>query len=196
MDFAERLSLWLNAFDAIGLQGAHQAIRAMDAAAPGARGAGTRPDLAEDFQRVRSLLADVIARESVADFGDDTAGAKGAGYAPYHQRHQHLQRQMEQMVAALRDHVRQALSHMSPTLRQLAALDATFEQMLSSREQALLATVPARLQRRFEQLREADGGREIFHEEWGAALLAELDLRLEPVAGLIDALNNELKNRR
>lgn len=193
MDFAERLSLWLNAFDAIGLQAAHQAARAVAAAAPAPRGARTRPNLAEDFQRVRSVLADVIAREPVPDMADDGAAA---GFARYQQRHLHLQRQMEQMIAALRDHVRQALSRVSPALRQLATLDAAFDQMLSTREQSLLATVPAHLQRRFAQLREADGGPEIFHKEWGAALLAELDLRLEPVAGLIAALNNASRNRR
>lgn len=197
MDVAERLSLWLNAFDAIGLQGTHQAIRAMATAATGKPAAiRTVPNLAEDFQRVRSVLADLVAREPLAAATDESAGAADGGFARYQQRHLHLQRQMEQMIAALRDHVRQALSRASPALRQLATLDAAFEQMLATREQALLATVPARLQRRFAQLREADGGLQTFHQGWGAALLAELDLRLEPVAGLIDALNNASRNRR
>jgi len=191
MDFAERLSLWLNAFDAIGLQAAHQVVRAIGSAAGGQPPAARKaPTLAEDFRRARSVLAEVIAREPVPDDAGD------AGFAPYPQRHLQLQRQMEQMVAALRDHVRQALARLSPGLRQLATLDAAFEQVLAAREQALLASVPARLQRRFAQLRAAEGGLQAFHQEWRDALRAELDLRLEPVAGLIDALDNEFKNRR
>lgn len=194
MDFAERLSLWLNAFDAIGLQAAHQAVRAVATPASGKPPAArTSTQLAEDFQRVRSVLAEVIAREPAPAADLDAAEA---GFARYQQRHLHLQRQMEQMIAALRDHVRQVLSRATPALRQLATLDAAFERVLSAREQSLLATVPARLQRRFEQLRETGGGPEIFHKEWGAALLAELDLRLEPVMGLIDAVNNASKIRQ
>jgi hypothetical protein len=55
MDFAERLSLWVSAFDAIGLQASLQSIRTLPAAAEGkaalARSPGT-PDLADDFQKV------------------------------------------------------------------------------------------------------------------------------------------------
>ena len=51
------------------------------------------------------------------------------------------------------------------------------------------------MERRFEQLAHSNdaGWLEAFGKDWRLALLAELDLRLEPVAGLIDALNNELK---
>jgi uncharacterized protein YicC (UPF0701 family) len=178
MDFAERLSLWVNAFDAIALQSAQQSIRAIQAAA-----AGQPADVAEELRRVRSVLAQAIARDPLAE-------ATKAGYAGYQQRHAELQRQMEQMIGALRDQVRQSLSRVSPGLRQLAALDAMFEQMLAPREQALLPAAAALLERRFEQL---EGDRDSFGKDWRNALLAELDLRLEPVAGLVEALANELK---
>jgi hypothetical protein len=229
MDFAERLSLWLNAFDAIGLQAAHQSIRAITTTAPAASTRQARPpgagDLAEDLRRVRAALGSAIAREPIppavdrlalAGHSNRPAGspAPSDGYAPYQQRHLELQRQMEQMIAPLRDHVRQALCRISPRLRQLAALDAVVEHVIAPREQALLPTAAALLQRRFEQLRQAHrqeleaagqqdepaGGRgdewlDAFARDWRRALLAEVDLRLEPVAGLIDALDNELKNR-
>jgi len=200
MDFAERLSLWLNAFDAIGLQSAHQAIRSIDAPAAakpeGARAARTR-NVAEDFQRVHAVLRKAISQDPLSHGKADAADAADAAdpaYTVFHQRHLELQRQMEQMIAALRDHVRQALCRASPRLRQLAVLDAAYEQLLAPREQALLPTAAALLKRRFEQLRQTDDGLEIFRRQWGEALLAELDLRLEPVAGLIDALSNEAKN--
>lgn len=189
MDFAERLSLWLNAFDAIGLQAAQQSIRAVKDAAAGAP--PTVQALTEDLQRVRGALANAIAQ-------DPLAGAPPA-YEPYHERHLQLQRRMEQLIAPLRDHVRQSLSRHSPRLRQLAALDAVFEHVLARREQALLPTVAARLKRRFQRLRAAaaeEGGvgsewARDFAQEWRQVLLAEMDLRLEPVAGLIEALANE-----
>jgi hypothetical protein len=197
MDFAERLSLWLNAFDAIGLQSAHQAIRSIDAPAAarpeGARAARTR-NVAEDFQRVHAVLRKAISLDPLAHGKADAADAADPACTVFHQRHLELQRQMEQMIAALRDHVRQALCRASPRLRQLAVLDAAFEQLLAPREQALLPTAAALLKRRFEQLRQTDDGLEIFRRQWGEALLAELDLRLEPVAGLIEALSNEAKN--
>ena len=199
MDFAERLSLWLNAFDAIGLQAAHQAIRSLAPAADGRPAARPPPraeGIAEEVQRVRSILAHAIAQDFLAVAAPDPDGAADRGYAPFHQRHQELQRQMEQMVGALRGHVRQALGRVSPRLRQLAALDASMEQLLAQREQALLASAPALLRRRFAQRRDADAAAHTFLADWREALLAELDLRLEPVVGLLAALRNQAQHRR
>jgi hypothetical protein len=198
MDFAERLSLWVSAFDAIGVQASLQGIRALATAptAQAAPGRGSRPpDLAEDFRQARAVLAKAIAQDPRSLEPADGADGADAGFAPYHRRHLELQRQMEQMVGALRDHVRQAVSRRSPRLRQLAALDATLEPLLATREQMLLPKAAALLKARFEQLRATEDGPAAFARHWQDALLAELDLRLEPVAGLIAALGNELKNR-
>lgn len=196
MDFAERMSLWLNAFDAIHLQAAHQAIRTA-ATAPASRGA-RKADLAEDFRQARAVLARAIARDPLAEL--DAAERAEAGYAPYQRRHQELQRQMEQMVGALREHARQALARGTPRLRQLAALDAAMEQLLARREEALLPRAIGLLAQRFAELKRADDGsggwRAAFERDWRQALLAELDLRLEPVAGLVDAQGNEWNNPR
>jgi len=185
MDFAERLSLWLNAFDAIGLQAAHQSLRSLDAGARAAP-ASRAPDVAEDLRRVRSVLAKAIAQPVDASVG---------GYAPWHQRHLELQRQMEMMIAPLREHVRQAVGRVSPRLRQLAVLDAAFEQVLARREQALLPKAVALLRKRCEQQHAAGAPAADFAADWQQALLAELDLRLEPVAGLVEALDQESKHR-
>jgi hypothetical protein len=215
MDFAERLGLWLNAFDAIGLQAELLSIKAIKTAAPG-KPTDARPTRAqaidEDFQRVRTALANAIAQDLVLN----AASAGDAAYSPYRQRHLELQRRMELMIAPLRDHVRQALCRVSPMLRQLAALDAVLEQVLAPRGQMLLPTVAALMERRFEQLRlahrqeleaagqqddpalwrQSGGWLDVFGKDWRQALSAEMDLRLEPVAGLIEALSNELKNRQ
>jgi hypothetical protein len=206
MDFAERMSLWFNAFDAIRLQAVHQSFRSDEAAGHGASTntptVRTR-GLADEVRRARATLAHAIAQEPGANAPD-------TGYAAYRRRHLELQRRMETMIVPLRDHVRQGLAAASPRLRQLAALDAVLEQVLAPREQSLLPTVATLLQRRFDQLRLANpsapdlagqqddaaaGQRppwlQSFEEDWRDALLAELDLRLEPVTGLVEALTNE-----
>jgi len=206
MDFAERLSLWFGPLAAIRLQAVHQSIRAVPGAGRQGRGspAGAIRSLEQDVQRVRGLLSRAIAQDPLALAGLDARDPQ-AGYAPFRQRHVELQRQMEQMVGALRDHVRQVVGRHSIRLQPLVALDAVLEEVLAPREQKLLPAVAASLERRFAQLRRthreapdgdaASAGRgewlDTFGQEWRQVLLAELDLRLQPVAGLVEALRNE-----
>jgi hypothetical protein len=54
--------------------------------------------------------------------------------------------------------------------------------------------VPVLLEKRFEQLRTAppqDKWQTVFSRDWQVILLAELDERLQPVVGLIEALTSE-----
>ena len=216
LDFAERWSLWLNTFDAIGLQSAHQAIRAQAAAPAPARparatGAAT---LGEDLERVRGTLSRAIAQDplQLEGYGDDDVAE--AGFGPFQQRHLVLQRQMEQMVTPLRDHVRQVLAQAGAKLRQLATLDAALEQAFARHQQQFLPATVSLLQRRHEELRQAHrqaleaegrdddpsrwrkagGWLDAFGQDWRQALLAELDLRLQPVTGMVEAMAHELKN--
>jgi hypothetical protein len=200
LDTAQRLSQWVGAFDAIELQAAHRAIKALDAA-PAA--AGALPGLAQAFAQAREALAKAIAQ--------DPALPNESTYAPYKRRHLELQRLMEQMVGALRAHVREQLAGAVPALRQLALLDAAMEKITARREQSLLPRAVALLERRFQQLHKdhlksvpADAQDDpmawhrpgqwlhTFANEWRQALLAELALRLEPVAGLVEAAGAEL----
>jgi hypothetical protein len=205
MDLAERLSPWVGAMAAIELHAAHRTIHAMGASAPG-HPRPHRPcgNLAEDFQRTRMTLVRAI--------GQDAALPNEYGYAPYKRRHLDLQRQMEQAIGALRGQVRGVLSRAVPPLPQLAVLDAAMQKVVEPREQALLFGAVSVLERRFETLRKRhlkhieDSGREddpatwrragewlhVFEDEWRRALLAELQLRLEPVAGLVEATGAEM----
>lgn len=216
MDFAERLSLLLNPLDAISLQAVNQQVRARRTAARTTPPALARK-LREDLERVRGTLAHAISQE-VEPFFDIQLPGRGkraglpshadAAWSGYQHRHAALQRQMEQMTTAVRDHVRQALSTASPRLQQLAALDATLEKVLAAREQAALPRIPRILQRRFDGLRKAHGRAvadedaaaddptawsrpggwlHAFAQDWRQVLLAERDLRLDPVAGLVEA---------
>ena len=84
-------------------------------------------------------------------------------------------------------------------LAKLAELDTVMEQVIGAQERVLLSTVAARLEPRFDQLR---GSRDApasdtpaqpgpwldrFCQEMRGLLLAELDLRLQPVEGLLEA---------
>ncbi len=100
---------------------------------------------------------------------------------------------MELAIAALRGRLREAAGRASPALARLAAVDAVMEQVLGAREQALLAGVRRQLEQRFERLRPPPDAAPTdwltpFCQDLQALLLAELDLRLQPLEGLVEAL--------
>lgn len=130
-----------------------------------------------------------------------------ADFSPYHRYYLAHQRDMGAAIAALRSNARKALAALSPAHKQLAQLDIAFENILTARERNLLASIPLLLAKRFAQRYQdhrdtlaADAGDdpadwtqpgswlEAFCQDTQAVLLAELELRLKPVAGLIAAL--------
>jgi hypothetical protein len=234
-DTAERLSLLLGVFDAMTLHTAHQsiaktaAVEMAPAPVPASRTRAGEVGLEEQFQQVRTVLVNAIKATADEAEEPDLTGSRaprgrvptlsasksarmaellqetGIDFALYRQRYLDVQRNMELMIAPLRAHAREALSAASPELRPLAALDAVWEQLLSVREQKLLATVPVLLKKRFDELRkkhqeddpntwrQPGGWLHLFGQELQQTLLAELDVRLEPVLGLIEAFSKEVK---
>jgi hypothetical protein len=199
-DLAERLAQWLNVADAITLSSAHASIAAAGARAarpPAHPPAHVAAALQAELERVRAVLAQSITTRDPRHRADPEA--PDTEFALCLQRHQDQQRRMEMSVDALRAHVRQALAQSGPRLARLAALDAVMDQVLGGREQRLLNQLPQFLRARFNQLRQpaAAGAPAVphwlhaFHAELEQTLLAELDHRLQPVAGLIDALTHE-----
>lgn len=214
--FADRLGQWLDFADAIAL------FSALNGSTDAAGGPATaeHPALRDEFARVRGALLDSINTDGVLTPGKarirlpapawhaSTPGA--ADYLPYHRYYLAHQRDMGAAIAPLRASVRAGLAQRAPALRQLAALDGVLDQALAPRERSLLATVPQLLGRRFEQLHQAhrnalttpdDPARWLqpgawlhtFCQDMRAVLLAELELRLQPVAGLLEALNEVTK---
>jgi hypothetical protein len=207
-DVAEQLAPWLGVPDAIALHAAHQAIGAPGRGQAPASGARLVQALDEELKRVRATLEQSVAaggrparRSASPRVASEPAPPEAPGFGPWQQRHAEQQRRMDMSIEALRAHVRQSLARASPRLAQLAALDAALDSLLvGAREQRLLGQVPSFLERRFEQLRPADPTddddgrwRALFEQEFQAVLRAELDLRLQPVIGLLDALSNEVK---
>ena len=209
--FAQRLAQWFDWTHAFSLSAAlsEGAVRA-DVPAFGGLGALTADE--REFARVRSALATTIAdapaggaepRRIVRPLaGAVMPTAMPADFATYRQRYTQCQLAMETQIVPLRRRLRSTLADRSPALAKLAELDSVMEQVVGAHERALLATVAGRLEPRFDQLRgthddaSSDAAPqavrpgpwlERFREEMRSLLLAELDLRLQPVEGLLEA---------
>lgn len=224
--FAERLGQWLDFSDAITLHAAQHASAADSSATPPGLQSVAGVAVEEEFSRVRTALVDSITTTcspSIGETRSKLAAPKAAvamdiaaAYAPYRRFHLARQADMESSVRRLRSSVRQALARASGTLRQLAAQDEALDRILCVRERQLLAKLPWLLARRFEQLLKAqaqplaevlpaDGsGLSMQPGEWlvdfckelQEGLLAELDLRLQPTVGLIEAFRDEANRHR
>ncbi len=206
VDTAERLAPWLSVLDAVDLHATHQALPGLRAAAVTttptpvrSRGAATQSaDLAVDLQQARAgasrsirAAATQAAKDAATEDNDEA----------WRQRYLNQQRTLALLVTPLRAHVRDVLSQAAPRLRQLAALDAAWEQLLGDRSQKLLGGTPALLRRRMDAVRasqaeDSSALPQALAAEWQAALLAELELRLAPVAGMVDAWRQELHDRQ
>lgn len=206
-DVAERLGQWLNVKETIALHtgqasvaaaGLAAARRARPAATAGEPQASLHAALQAELQRVRSVLGQSITTRDPGHKPDPND--LDTEFAFFHQRLNDQQRRMELSVDALRSHVRQQLAQSTPAHAQLAVLDEQMEQLFGGREQRLLAQLPAFLKARYQALRRAAAAASTpdsppdlawlrgFESDFEQALLAELDLRLQPVTGLIESL--------
>jgi len=112
-----------------------------------------------------------------------------ADFAVHRQRYIALQQQMEREIAGLRGRLRTALASRTPQAARLAMLDTVMEQVLGAREQAVLAAVPGMLEPHFTRLRGAEGAwLNVFRRDMQSVLLAELEIRFQPVDALLAAL--------
>ncbi len=184
--FADRLSQWLDWTAAVSMAAALNGK-----AAPALSGARASVNAEEiECTRVRSALLKGIAEDDAATHRSDTV----PGFTPYRRRYAARQRAMETGIGPLRVRLRAALAARSPAMARLADVDAVMEQSLGAREHSLLSSVPVLLEKHFVRLRQADAaapsGRwlDVFRKDLHGVLLAELDFRLRPVEGLLEAL--------
>ena len=157
-----------------------------------------------------------VALDGTLDMPLDMPLEPAPEFSPYRRACQTHQRAMAAVIAPLRGRVRQALTALSPALGRLAALDAVFDEALRDRERQLLSTVPVLLEQHFERLRRAHSTTR-FHAraslsaadsrsparwlvEYGGdmqqVLLAELDVRLQPIEGMVEAIGHEITRRQ
>lgn len=178
----ERLGQWLDWTDAIALsQALNQPPTRPPAQAPRAAARA-----ATALARVRDDLSRTILQEPV--FPADPAQAPAL--ADVRRAAQARQRAMAAAIGPLRAQLRGLLAATSPALAHLAALDAALESALGERERHSLSAVVPRLERLFQQRQQAAAPdwRTAFVQTLHQVLLAELDLRLQPAQGLVDAL--------
>lgn len=191
---AERLGGWLGWADAIGLSQVLAAAPATGTDAAARRAAQDWAGAALERLQVELTAAfddALLARESAEAAPDGVPLADLL--APYRLHHAQQQRGMAARIATLRERLRPRLVEASATLARLAQLDAVFERATVAQERTLLAGLPALLTRRAEHHRAADPRhwRARFWADLQRALRAELDLRLQPVQGLVEALHDD-----
>jgi hypothetical protein len=195
----DRLSLWLDWKQAIALSTALDGVPAEPAEDVPAFGQSVE----EECTRSRAALVQAVEtdrafltaaqREAQGMPSLDAAN----DYAPLRQRYIALQRKIQATTGSLRGNLRDMLAQASPALARLAEVDAVMEMALSPREQSLLGKVPTLLGDYFDGLRQRTQGTtddaaalwlDVFRKDMQSVLLAELDVRFQPVEGLLAAL--------
>jgi hypothetical protein len=186
----DQLGQWLDWNHALSLAAA---LDGQPAAAP-EPAAPAPEDLHTECARAREALATAIKDDPLLAPG--AAAQAEPDYAAFRQACLARQRAMQASVGRLRGKLRDALIQVAPGpgMAQLAEVDAVMEAALTPREHALLARVPDLLGQRFERLR-ADGHPssswlDRFRRDMQEVLLAELDLRFQPVDALLAALRS------
>lgn len=192
--FGERLSRLFGLGDTMSLDSA-QAFRSRQ---PGVPQAGTLELLVRELANTRRALAKrARAYGSDIEAGDDTSSE------PYINALLASQRKIAATTRQLRDKVRKAMRDQGQTLARLAEIDAVFDHTMAAYTGQCFAQIPRVLEQRFQSLHTSfeqepasganpDSWLYRYCEEAQNLLLAELDVRLEPVLGLLEACHNEV----
>ncbi|ACC75459.1 DUF3348 domain-containing protein [Paraburkholderia phymatum] len=148
---------------------------------------------------------------SHAQTAQSASAQREADYADFRQCYLALQQTMETRIGTLRGRLRSLLAAKAPEMTRLAVVDAIMERSLGARERNLFGAVPGLLAGHFERLRKADRDAQAsgapaegqaqtepatrpgawldgFRKDMQSVLLAELDIRFQPVEGLLAAL--------
>lgn len=200
----DRLSQWLDWTQAIALSTALDS-RPTD----GCTGPRAMTSQEDECAQLRASLAEAITGEpAFAPASPDGETAAPPDYAVLRQRYLTLQRRIQAYTGRLRGQLRDRLAEISPEMARLAQVDAVMEQALSPREHGLMSLVPALLGEHFERLGQAEepasdnagatterpatrgAWLDAFRKDMQSMLLAELDVRFQPVEGLLAALRS------
>ncbi|ALP67000.1 DUF3348 domain-containing protein [Paraburkholderia caribensis] len=215
---SDQLSQWLGWTDAIALSTAlNSAPPAVASGARGAGSmehecARVRASLADAIAG-DSVLAPRRRRGSAHPQNAHNAQPPEAeaNYADFRQRYLALQQAMETRIGSLRGRLRNMVAAQTSEMTRLAVVDAIMERSLGARERSLFGAVPGLLSGHFERLRQAaqaehdaevtlptEAGTQaaprpgawldVFRKDMQSVLLAELDIRFQPVEGLLAAL--------
>lgn len=148
-------------------------------------------------------------------FRDGLKPEQLSSFDAYQRFYAALQRQMDFEVQHLQSYVRDGVAGLSSSLAKLVLIDTTLGDTLNGHAKRLFPVVPRLLAARFEFLRQehyqalfnpeqdelanwitTGGWLDRFRLDCHSLLLAELDIRLQPVLGLIEALQEHLENQQ
>ena len=203
--FAEQLGLWLDWTGAIALSAVlngHEFAQPLASQTDQLGELGTpQPAVAlmAELKRVRHDLAQAIKTADAAD-ADALHADNAADFLPYRRSYRAHQQAMETRIGVLRAQARVVLSGLSADLKRIAALDAVLDKALAAKERHVLSTLPSLLEKHFKRLgaNGAQGAQRapapawlaVFCSDMQATLLAELDLRVHAVEGMVEAMPN------
>jgi hypothetical protein len=179
-------------------------------------------DIKELFFNARKRMVEFILKSFVADSDNGSFAlpsnvditdltATTELYQKFYALHQS---EMESRANQLRVKVRKVLAEASPELAQLTALDKALGNVLSSLGRKGFASIPQLLSSRLQTIQSSllepstdnsrqtsiemaniiDDWQKHFHSEIQDLLIAELEVRLQPTLGLIEALNAKVNN--
>ncbi|AUM14190.1 DUF3348 family protein [Ketobacter alkanivorans] len=194
-DFADRLGQMLSFNDSIILSDAHKAKPE--------RGFQRHTESAEDVKqevlRTKATLVNNVIQSCTSGDGKPRIrwpvvdAESASGYEPFLRFYSAHQREQDLAIRVVRSAARDALSACSPALKKLALLDQALDDTLWEQIRRFYGVIPRLLERRFNLLRDQQPlWLNQFRKDIQALLLAELDLRLQPVLGLVEALEKEV----
>lgn len=174
----------------------------------------------DQFLDARTAMVKSIASSFALDTGlaqfklpklKDIVTEEGVSFQAYQKFYAVQQSEMDFRITKLRVRTREGVSAHSRKLAQLAALDNALGDTLAAHSRQLLGAIPRLLSGRLDSLyqqhqrsqpeQQVDEARlwaqpggwlNQFHREMQGVLLAELELRLQPIMGLIEALDVEI----
>ncbi|GGC59958.1 hypothetical protein GCM10011362_05480 [Marinobacter halophilus] len=164
-------------------------------------------DQAVVFDRLTQELATTRRAliSKINGFSDEFESTQTESVEPWLNAWLLLQRKLAATSRQLRDKVRKAMQNHNQILARLAELDAVFDHTMAGYTSQCFAHIPKVLEQRFQTLQTPSEHTQEpgtqpgdwlhrYCEEAQTLLLAELDVRLEPVLGLLEACHNEVSN--
>jgi hypothetical protein len=190
---AGQLAAWLDWRDAIALS---KALSTPPPPAQPEKLAPARDWAAAALQRLRAELAASFADRQLIGEADpkpapDASLSLDDALAPYRLHHAQQQRLLTARVATLRERLRAKLLDCGGPLARLAELDAVMDTALAPRERQAQAALAHQLPQLAAALHPAADWPQRLWAQLQQALAAELELRLQPVHGLIEALQDQ-----
>ena len=218
-NLAERLSYLIGVSGSINLARSLKQLPAKVESKASDDDVSPEADLASACQQMMLVITSSFVAEEGAEYHETQLKVPSAnglrlealqGYDPYRRFYVAHQTEMALGLQALRRRIRASLRGISAELHQLAKLDEILDENLTVDTRRLFNVIPKLLEERFNFLLEEhrkktnenssddleywllpEGWLSLFYHDMREMLLAEFDVRLQPILGLLEALNEQ-----